>query len=103
MPIRGLLTTCLVFSGLSALVYQVLWTRLLGFAFGTTTVSMPARTAPRIFSFTPPMGRTRPESVISPVIATSCRTGIPERVLINAVAMVTPADGPSLGIAPAGT
>ncbi len=28
---------CLFFSGLAALVYQVLWTRLLGFAFGTTT------------------------------------------------------------------
>jgi spermidine synthase len=37
MPTRALLTACLVFSGLSALVYQVLWTRLLGFAFGTTT------------------------------------------------------------------
>jgi len=28
---------CLFFSGLAALVYQVIWTRLLGFAFGTTT------------------------------------------------------------------
>ena len=28
---------CLVFSGLTALVYQLIWTRLLGFAFGTTT------------------------------------------------------------------
>ncbi len=28
---------CLVFSGFSALVYQLVWTRLLGFAFGTTT------------------------------------------------------------------
>jgi spermidine synthase len=28
---------CLFFSGLAALVYQILWTRLLGFAFGTTT------------------------------------------------------------------
>jgi spermidine synthase len=28
---------CLAFSGFSALVYQVLWTRLLGLAFGTTT------------------------------------------------------------------
>ncbi len=37
MPTRWLLTACLVFSGLSALVYQVVWTRLLGFAFGTTT------------------------------------------------------------------
>src|SRR5262245_10584077 len=28
---------CLVFSGLSALVYQIIWVRLLGFTFGTTT------------------------------------------------------------------
>lgn len=34
---RRLLLACLVFSGVSALVYQVVWTRLLGFAFGTTT------------------------------------------------------------------
>ncbi len=31
------MAACLVFSGLAALVYQVIWTRLLGFAFGTTT------------------------------------------------------------------
>lgn len=37
MPVRSLLLACLVFSGLSALVYQVLWTRLLGFTFGTST------------------------------------------------------------------
>jgi spermidine synthase len=34
---RVALTSCLIFSGLAALVYQVIWTRLLGFAFGTTT------------------------------------------------------------------
>ena len=28
---------CLLFSGLAALVYQVIWTRLLGFTFGHTT------------------------------------------------------------------
>jgi spermidine synthase len=28
---------CLLFSGLSALVYQIIWVRLLGFTFGTTT------------------------------------------------------------------
>ena len=31
------IVACLAFSGFSALVYQVLWTRLLGLAFGTTT------------------------------------------------------------------
>ena len=38
MQARGaLILFCLFFSGLAALVYQVIWTRLLGFAFGTTT------------------------------------------------------------------
>ena len=64
---------------------------------------MPARTAPRIFSLSPPIGRTRPERVISPVMARSWRTGRPERTDTTAEAMVTPAEGPSLGMAPAGT
>ena len=66
-------------------------------------VVMPARWAPRTFSFTPPIGSTRPRSVISPVIATSRRTGRPDIAETSAVAIATPADGPSLGIAPAGT
>ena len=51
----------------------------------------------------PPTGRTKPERVISPVIATSASTGIPRAADTIAVAIVTPADGPSLGMAPAGT
>jgi spermidine synthase len=35
--LRGGVAACLVFSGLSALVYQIVWVRLLGFTFGTTT------------------------------------------------------------------
>src|SRR5262245_28813838 len=35
--LRGGAAACLVFSGLSALVYQIVWVRLLGFTFGTTT------------------------------------------------------------------
>ena len=31
------IVACLLFSGLTALVYQLVWTRLLGLAFGTTT------------------------------------------------------------------
>ena len=46
------------------------------------------------------MGSTRPRSVISPVMATSLRTGMPVSALTMAVAMVMPADGPSLGMAP---
>ena len=50
----------------------------------------------------PADGQHPPRSVISPVIATSLRTGMPVRALTMAVAMVMPADGPSLGMAPAG-
>jgi spermidine synthase len=34
---RAAVVGCLVFSGLSALVYQIVWVRLLGFTFGTST------------------------------------------------------------------
>jgi len=34
---QGIIVACLVFSGLSALVYQLIWTRLLGFSLGTST------------------------------------------------------------------
>src|SRR3990172_2489954 len=37
MARRVAVAACLVFSGLSALVYQIIWVRLLGFTFGTTT------------------------------------------------------------------
>src|SRR3990172_5839460 len=37
MARRAAIAGCLVFSGLSALVYQIIWVRLLGFSFGTTT------------------------------------------------------------------
>jgi spermidine synthase len=36
MQRRLAIVLCLVFSGLAALVYQIIWTRLLGLAFGTT-------------------------------------------------------------------
>ena len=65
--------------------------------------STPARRAASTFSLMPPTGSTRPESVISPVIASSART---RRWVISetsAVSIVTPADGPSFGMAPAGT
>ena len=64
---------------------------------------MPARLAARTFSFIPPTGRTSPRRVISPVMATSLRTGLPVSKEVRAVNMVTPAEGPSLGMAPAGT
>ena len=64
---------------------------------------MPWRRAASTFSFTPPTGSTRPESVISPVIAMSPRTGRPASSEASAVTIVTPAEGPSLGMAPDGT
>ena len=50
----------------------------------------------------PPTGSTRPRSVISPVIATSLRIGLQVSSEAMDTNMVTPADGPSLGMAPAG-
>ena len=55
------------------------------------------------FSLRPPIGSTRPRKVISPVIATSRRTGRSLKAEAKAQAIVTPAEGPSLGIAPSGT
>ena len=52
------------------------------------------------FSRNPPIGSTRPRNVISPVIAILLCTGIPVKAEIIAVAIVTPADGPSFGTAP---
>src|SRR5213592_4989473 len=49
-------------------------TRSFLFFFGMRKILIPARCAARSFSFTPPMGKTSPRSVISPVIATSLRT-----------------------------
>ena len=63
----------------------------------------PARWAARTFCFTPPIGRTRPCSVTSPVMATVERTGRPVRRLARAVVIAVPALGPSFGTAPAGT
>ena len=64
---------------------------------------IPARFAAKTFSFTPPTGKTLPRKVISPVIATSEGTGLFRRSDSRDVSSVTPADGPSFGMAPAGT
>ncbi len=63
---------------------------------------MPPRCAASTFSLMPPTGSTSPRSVASPVMATSPRTRMPVSSEVSAVKMVTPALGPSLGIAPAG-
>ena len=71
--------------------------------FGAITRLISARCAASAFSFSPPIGSTWPVSVTSPVIAVSERTGRPVTSEASAVAIVMPALGPSLGIAPAGT
>ena len=51
--------------------------RSFSFLCGRMTVLAPERCAARILLLRPPIGRTRPRRVISPVIATSLRTGMP--------------------------
>ena len=55
-----------------------------------------------VFSFSPPMGRIRPRSVISPVMARSRRTGIPVSAEITPMQMVMPAETRYLRVAPSG-
>ena len=69
---------------------------------GIITVETPARRAAMVFSFSPPMGRMRPRSVISPVMARSRLTGMPVSAEMTPMQMVMPALGPSLGTAPSG-
>src|SRR6185369_15435912 len=70
---------------------------------GSSTVAMPARCAASTFSLTPPIGSTSPRRLISPVIATSLRTGRLLSSEVSATNIATPALGPSFGVAPAGT
>ena len=53
------------------------------------------------FSFNPPIGKTRPLKVISPVILHFVDWNF-SNVIIE-VTIPIPADGPSLGVAPSGT
>jgi len=72
-------------------------------SFGKITFFKPARWALKVFSFNPPIGKTRPLNVISHVIPTYRFTGRPVKAEISAVAIVIPAEGPSFGTAPSGT
>src|SRR5438094_1870133 len=87
-------SSCFTSSGTST---RSLWLRA-----GTSTVLTPARAAAVSFSLSPPIGRMRPRSVSSPVIATSWRDGRRHKSDARAVAIAIPADGPSFGTAPAG-
>ena len=77
--------------------------RSFSFSCGISTVFTPERRAASSFSFRPPMAVTRPRRVISPVMAMSLRIGMPVRTETMATVMATPAEGPSLGVAPSGT
>ena len=77
-------------------------TRSFTFSSGISTVLMPPRPAASNFSFSPPIGSTSPRNVISPVIATSQRTGMPVMIETIAVHTAAPAEGPSFGVAPSG-
>ncbi len=70
---------------------------------GRSTCFTPARLAARTFSLIPPTGSTRPLKVISPVMAKRGLISREVRAETMAVTMVTPAEGPSFGMAPAGT
>ena len=73
------------------------------FSKGKIICEIPARLAAIVFSFTPPIGITKPVSVNSPVIAILGMTASFETSECSAQAIVIPAEGPSLGVAPAGT
>ncbi len=64
---------------------------------------IPKRCADVTFSLTPPIGNTFPRNVISPVIANPSVTDLSDNSETRAVSIPTPADGPSFGVAPAGT
>jgi hypothetical protein len=76
---------------------------LTSFSNGRITSRTPLRLAASTFSLMPPTGSTWPVSVISPVMARLGRTRRSVSMESSAAPMVMPADGPSLGIAPAGT
>src|SRR5699024_7107273 len=85
----------LTLSGISSISFS--------FSLGIIIVFKLERCALKDFSLRPPIGKTRPLKVISPVIPTFLLTGVPVSDDISAVAIVIPADGPSLGVAPSGT
>ena len=63
----------------------------------------PALLAASTFSLIPPTGNTLPLKVISPVMAKNGRIGFLAKALQIAESIVTPAEGPSFGMAPSGT
>ena len=85
----------LTFSGISCKSFS--------FSLGMITFDIPDLSAAHSFSLSPPIGKTLPLKVISPVIATLQFTGIPVSIETIDVTIAIPAEGPSLGVAPSGT
>ena len=76
--------------------------RSLLFKLGIITFFIPPRCAANNFYLRPPMGKTSPLKVISPVMATSDRTGMLVSDDMIAVVIPIPALGPSFGVAASG-
>jgi hypothetical protein len=72
------------------------------FPLGRMTVVDPLSQRRDGLLLDPPTGSTRPRSVISPVMATSPGWCVPVSAETSATAIVIPAEGPSLGVAPSG-
>ena len=70
---------------ISALHLVGISAKSLAFSSGMMTVLMPPAQRRKQLLLEPPIGSTRPRSVISPVIATSLRTGMPVMTEIMAV------------------
>src|SRR5207244_10982923 len=66
-------------------------------------VAMHVSNAESTSSYQTQRGSSSPRKEISPVMATSLRTGRPENNEASATKIATPALGPSFGVAPAGT
>src|SRR5208283_3230447 len=86
-------------------LFHIFWEviQILLVPFGQNNFSDAILLAASVFSLSPPMGRTLPLNVTSPFMAISFLTALPVSADAMAVAIVIPADGPSFGIAPAGT
>ena len=88
---------------MSSIIFLGISTRSFSLSFGIRTCLIPALCAASNFSFNPPIGKTCPVNVTSPVIATSLFTGLFVIAETIEVTIPIPAEGPSLGVAPSGT
>mmetsp|Transcript_49792 Transcript_49792/g.148677 ORF Transcript_49792/g.148677 Transcript_49792/m.148677 type:complete len:237 (-) Transcript_49792:278-988(-) len=84
-----------VLAGMSSMTLRL-------FASGSSTCLTPARCAAKTLSRMPPTGRTWPRNVTSPVTAVSLRMGRFSSSDARERSTATPAEGPSLGMPPAG-